>query len=367
MSRSPQRDGAAAVNAFAAAIASPLDAETHFNHGVALQMLRYLGDAARAYQRALTFGPEMLDAHFNLGVVFEELGETGPSIAALEYVLVRAPASAEANRALLACWRAEPRRAWMQPSSVSRRTVRMRWGLSPTRWSTTSTRATMPRCSATSTACAATNSRRPTSWTSSIARATALPDAVLRRGAGRRGVALRDLRPGGAPRLWRADAARRHAQAGPVAHRLPVGRPARSRDGADDARRHRPPRSRALPILLYSTAARETSHRSSSRAAADAFVTLADLVDDDAVARIGGDDLDILVDLSTHTRGSRPAILARKPARVQITHVASAGAVGLSAQSTSSSPTATPTCRRTTATRSRPCCRWTAACTPFGA
>src|SRR6185436_4300405 len=52
--------------------------------------------------------------------------------------------------------------------------------------------------------------------------------------------------------------------------------------------------------------------------------------DDAAAADIRGDDLDLLVDLSTHTQGSRPGILARKPARVQLTHVASAGTVGLS-------------------------------------
>ena len=38
----------------------------------------------------------------------------------------------------------------------------------------------------------------------------------------------------------------------------------------------------------------------------------------------------MLVDLSTHTKGARPGILALKPARVQITHVASAGTLGLS-------------------------------------
>ena len=46
---------------------------------------------------------------------------------------------------------------------------------------------------------------------------------------------------------------------------------------------------------------------------------------------IAADDLDLLVDLSTHTKGARPGILALKPARVQITHVASCGTVGLSA------------------------------------
>ena len=47
--------------------------------------------------------------------------------------------------------------------------------------------------------------------------------------------------------------------------------------------------------------------------------------------RIAADDLDLLVDLSTHTNGAKPGILALKPARVQLTHVASAGTVGLSA------------------------------------
>ena len=61
------------------------------------------------------------------------------------------------------------------------------------------------------------------------------------------------------------------------------------------------------------------------------FVTIDRLDDAQAAAVIAADDLDILVDLSTHTRGARPGILARKPAGVQITHVASAGTVGLSA------------------------------------
>jgi predicted O-linked N-acetylglucosamine transferase (SPINDLY family) len=61
------------------------------------------------------------------------------------------------------------------------------------------------------------------------------------------------------------------------------------------------------------------------------FASLGALTDAAAARRIADDDLDILVDLSTHTKGSRPGILARKPARVQITHVASAGTLGMSA------------------------------------
>ena len=67
------------------------------------------------------------------------------------------------------------------------------------------------------------------------------------------------------------------------------------------------------------------------RGIGDRFVVIADLSERAAAERIAADDLDILVDLSTHTKGSKAGILAFKPARVQITHVASAGTVGLSA------------------------------------
>jgi predicted O-linked N-acetylglucosamine transferase (SPINDLY family) len=62
----------------------------------------------------------------------------------------------------------------------------------------------------------------------------------------------------------------------------------------------------------------------------DHFEGLAGLPERAAAQAIARHRLDLLVDLSTHTRGSQPAILAYKPARVQLSHVASAGAPGLS-------------------------------------
>jgi protein O-GlcNAc transferase len=62
----------------------------------------------------------------------------------------------------------------------------------------------------------------------------------------------------------------------------------------------------------------------------DHFDVLAGLPERAAAEIIARHRLDLLVDLSTHTRGARPAILAYKPARVQVSHVASAGALGLS-------------------------------------
>ena len=90
------------------------------------------------------------------------------------------------------------------------------------------------------------------------------------------------------------------------------------------------------------------------------------LTDRDAAQRIAADDLDILVDLSTHTKGARPGILALKPARVQITHVASAGTLAMSAidfKLTDRYADMPPRSRRC---RSSRCWRWRAASIPIG-
>ena len=86
-----------------------------------------------------------------------------------------------------------------------------------------------------------------------------------------------------------------------------------------------------LELLLLCELERARRVDGAVRGAGKRFTVIAGL--DDARRRrcIADDDLDLLVDLSTHTRGARPGILARKPARVQITHIASAGSVGLSA------------------------------------
>src|SRR5262249_40874882 len=83
--------------------------------------------------------------------------------------------------------------------------------------------------------------------------------------------------------------------------------------------------------FFYSLSSASDAWTERYRSLADHFEVIADLREGEAAERIAKDDLDILVDLATHTHGSKPGILARKPARVQITHVASAGAVGLSA------------------------------------
>ena len=85
----------------------------------------------------------------------------------------------------------------------------------------------------------------------------------------------------------------------------------------------------AFEIYCYSLAGREDDWTRKFREASHKFANLHGMDELQAAQSIAQDKLDILVDLSTHTKGAKPEILAFKPARVQITHIASAGAVGL--------------------------------------
>jgi predicted O-linked N-acetylglucosamine transferase (SPINDLY family) len=91
-----------------------------------------------------------------------------------------------------------------------------------------------------------------------------------------------------------------------------------------------PSRSVALLAAFFSLSRERDEWTDRFAGIAESFVPLADFGERDAALRIASDDLDLLVDLSTHTKGARPGILALKPARVLITHIASAGTVGLS-------------------------------------
>jgi predicted O-linked N-acetylglucosamine transferase (SPINDLY family) len=87
----------------------------------------------------------------------------------------------------------------------------------------------------------------------------------------------------------------------------------------------------AFEVFGFSLSLQEDAWTARIRSHCDHFHIVAGLDERAAAETIAGHGLDLLVDLSTHTKGSRPAILAYKPARVQVTHVASAGALGLSA------------------------------------
>ncbi|MBK8163003.1 MAG: tetratricopeptide repeat protein [Gammaproteobacteria bacterium] len=67
------------------------------------------------------------------------------------------------------------------------------------------------------------------------------------------------------------------------------------------------------------------------RAAADDWVPCRGMSDEQLAERIRADGIDILVDLSGHTRGNRLLAFARRPAPVQVTYLGYAGTTGLEA------------------------------------
>ncbi len=81
-------------------------------------------------------------------------------------------------------------------------------------------------------------------------------------------------------------------------------------------------------IFFYSLSQVQDTWTEMFAAAGHKLVKLSGLDDVAAANLIARDELDILVDLSSHTQGASPGILRMKPARLQITHIASAGAVG---------------------------------------
>ena len=84
-------------------------------------------------------------------------------------------------------------------------------------------------------------------------------------------------------------------------------------------------------VYCYSMSDKRDAVTAEFESVVTAIRDVSGVADREAARIIDADDLDLLVDLQTHTKGARPGILALKPARVQITHVASAGTLGLSA------------------------------------
>ncbi len=305
----------------------------HFNHGLALQAQRNLPEAARAFQRALTLRPDFVAADFNLGVLFQQQGNHNAAVAAYSQVLNADPRHVQAYKNLgevlfaagrLDAWRVNFERfEAMCPDAFALavqalevcqhfaqfdRVEQYLDGLRKERFAV-ATQAEL---------------------------VDALEELLYL-------LLFFDVEPELLHRLSLTyDKAARLVYGEPLAPPA-ERRPGRVRVGylSADLRDHvmgkmmwelvsRHDRTR-FEVFLYSLSGAEDGWTARYRALGDRFAVLADASDGAAARRIGEDDLDLLIDLSTHTRGARPGILARKPARVQITHVASAGTLGLSA------------------------------------
>ena len=84
-------------------------------------------------------------------------------------------------------------------------------------------------------------------------------------------------------------------------------------------------------IFLYALNDKEDALTGRFRATCDRYVRLDALTSADNAKRIAEDRLDLLIDLGGHMAGSRPLILAYKPAPVQLTHLGYHGSLGLEA------------------------------------
>ncbi len=328
-----RRDGPAASEAFVRALQQDMgDGETHYHLGVALQMQRLFSEAARSYQRALAFRPDFVAAHFNLGVLFQEQGMTDAAIAAYGEVQAADPANVAAYRnvgeVLLAAGRIDSYLA-----NFRRFEARCPDAL--------------PLAVQALVAC---------QHQGDFAKLERYIDGLRHeRFAARNEAELVDALEEilylllyfdvESPLLEHFarmyDAAARHTYGAPMA-RAPTRRPGRVRIGylSGDLRNHVMGKmawaavehhdKARFELFFYALSETDDEWTAKFRGLADRFHAFAHETEREAALRIAEDDLDILVDLSTHTKGARPGILALKPARVQITHVASAGTVGLS-------------------------------------
>ncbi len=328
-----RRDGASARRAFLRAVQlEPADAIGHYNHGVALQMLNSRGGALRAYQRALALDPELHAADFNIGVIFREQGRTDAAIKAFKQVLEHDPRHVPAHKAL-----AEALLASRQLDE---------WFKAFDRFEAACPDA-LPMAVLALEACQyradfagldryidrlRRDEFKPSSETELADCLEELLFLLLYFDVGGEAqLGLYQAYDAVAPRVYGA----------PL---LPPGarRPGRIRIGyvSGDLRNHVMGKMmwaalehhdrKRFELFFYSLSAVSDEWTERYRGLADRFEVIAHQTERKAAARIAADDIDILVDLATNTHGAKPGILALKPARVQITHVASAGVVGLS-------------------------------------
>jgi protein O-GlcNAc transferase len=332
--RLAQGRGRAARKAFKnALVLAPADGETHYNEGVSLQMLHRRGLALRAYQRALALSPELIAADFNIGVIFREQGRAEAAISAFEHVLAREPRHVAAHKALaetlLGAGRIDD---WLK--TFDRFEVACPDAL--------------PLAVMALEACQCRGDfggldrylerlgRDEFRAADDTELADCLEELLYL-------LLFFDVDPEWTFSLYK----RYDAVAGRI-YGVPSPLPEERRPGkirlgylSGDLRSHvmgkmmwpvieRHDRNR-FEIFFYSLSTASDEWTARYRGLSEHFEVIAALSESEAAKRIAADDLDLLVDLATNTAGAKPGILALKPARVQLTHVASAGVVGLSA------------------------------------
>jgi predicted O-linked N-acetylglucosamine transferase (SPINDLY family) len=333
MARLAQHDGVAARKAFKRALElEPGDATTHYNQGVALQMLHRRDPALRAYQRALALNPELFAADFNIGVIFREQGRSTAAIKAFEAVLARDPRHVPAHKALAETLLGARRLdAWFKAFDRFEAACPDALPLAVLALEACQYRADFAALDRYLERLRQDKFKA----TSETELADCLEELLFL-------LLYFDLEQDAHFGLYKA-----YDSVAPRVYGKPLALPETRRAGririgylSGDLRNHvmgkmmwtaleRHDRAR-FELFFYSLSNVSDAWTERYRGLADHFEVIADLSEREAAERIAGDELDILVDLATNTLGAKPGILALKPARVQITHVASAGVVGLS-------------------------------------
>jgi predicted O-linked N-acetylglucosamine transferase (SPINDLY family) len=327
-------DAAAAERAFVEALRrNPADGETHYNHGVALQTARKPAEAARAYQRAVAIRPDLYAADFNLGVIFDQQGNADAAIAAFANVIARAPSHAAAYKALADTLLASGRiDAWFANFDRFERNCPKHVALAALALEVCAYRADFARLA--TYVDGLRDDRFVEGEPAEVLDALQVIVYLLH---------FFDVEPELIGRVGRThDAVARKIYGEPRAsqHR----RSGKLRIGylSGDFRNHvmgkmmwealRHHDRQRFDVFGYATGdAPRDGWTQRYETLFGRLEQLDALTDREAADRIAADDVDVLVDLSTHTKGARPGVLALKPARVQLTHVASAGSLAMAA------------------------------------
>jgi predicted O-linked N-acetylglucosamine transferase (SPINDLY family) len=82
-------------------------------------------------------------------------------------------------------------------------------------------------------------------------------------------------------------------------------------------------------VICYSASTVNDDVTEDFRRVADRWIDASQLTDEELAARVGADKVDVLIDLSGHSRGNRLGVFARKPAPVQVTAWGHATGTGL--------------------------------------